>query len=123
MLDRQTGSETQRAATGHTCWDDGRRNPPPRTHSRHPGRCFAIRHGHGGHVHPPNRPARSLFADDTDAGTASCGGYPVDVKALVCGDGFSQGSCVAQWVNGGGENEWYFFMGIYNDFDIFMGHV
>ena len=43
--------------------------------------------------------------------------------ALVCGDGFSQDGCVAKWLNGGGENEWYFFMGIYNDFDIFMGHV
>ena len=32
-------------------------------------------------------------------------GFQVSVKALVCGDGFSQGRCVAKW-----RNEWNFFM-------------
>ena len=48
---------------------------------------------------------------DTSSGTSTCGGFNVDVKALVCGDGFSQSACVAKWVNGGGENEWFYFMG------------
>jgi len=38
--------------------------------------------------------ARALSADDTDAGTASCGGFNVDVKALVCGDGTAAPTCL-----------------------------
>jgi len=61
----------------------------------------------------------SAQADTTDCetayntadGTANCGGLMVNVLALVCGQGFNQNDCVAKWVNGGGENEWYFFMG------------
>ena len=60
---------------------------------------------------PDTTPCDNNGAYDPVAGTASCGGYNVDVKALLCGDGFSQNGCVAKWVNGAGENEWYFFMG------------
>jgi hypothetical protein len=60
---------------------------------------------------PDTTPCDNNGAYDTDAGTASCGGFNVNIKALVCGDGFSQDSCVAKWTNGGGEQEWYYFMG------------
>ena len=63
------------------------------------------------HGQPDATPCDNNGAYDTTTGTASCGGFNVEVKALVCGDGFSQGSCVAKWVNGAGENEWYYFMG------------
>lgn len=60
---------------------------------------------------PDTNPCDSNGAYNTNTGTANCGGFQVSVKALVCGDGFSQGRCVAKYVNGGGENEWIFFMG------------
>lgn len=50
-------------------------------------------------------------AYNTSTGTATCGGFAVSVKALVCGDSFSQTGCVAKWVNDVGENEWIFYMG------------
>lgn len=69
---------------------------------------------------PDTTPCDQNGAYDTNAGTASCGGFQVSVKALVCGDGFTQAGCVAKWVNGGGENEWYFFMGAGSGMDSSM---
>ena len=63
------------------------------------------------HAQPDTTPCDNNGAYDTSSGTSTCGGFNVNVKALVCGDGFSQSSCVAKWTNGGGENEWYYFMG------------
>ena len=63
------------------------------------------------HAQPDTTPCDNNGAYDTGTGTGTCGGFDVDVKSLVCGDGFSEDRCVAKWVNGGGENEWYYFMG------------
>ena len=60
---------------------------------------------------PDTTPCESNGAYNTSDGTATCGGFHVSVKGLVCGDDFSQASCVAKWMNTAGENQWYFFMG------------
>ena len=72
------------------------------------------------HAQPDTTPCDNNGAYDTNDGTAVCGGFHVDVKALVCGGGFDQGTCVAKWTNGGDENEWYYFMGAGTGMDASM---
>ena len=63
------------------------------------------------HGQPDYTPCDNNGGYNTTTGTADCGGFNVNVKRLLCGDGFSQSSCVAKWVTPGGENEWFYFMG------------
>ena len=65
------------------------------------------------HAQPDSTPCDHNGAYDTASGTGSCGGFDLNVKELLCGDGVSQDvdKCVAKWVNPGGENEWYYFSG------------
>ena len=72
------------------------------------------------HGQPDTTPCDNNGAYDTTTGTAVCGGFNVDVKALVCGDGFSQSSCVAKWIAPGAKNEWYYFMGAGTGMDASM---
>lgn len=58
---------------------------------------------------PDTTPCETAY--DTTSGTAVCGGVNVNVFDLLCGNGFVQQTCVAKWTNGGGDEEWYFFMG------------
>eukprot|EP00040_Diaphanoeca_grandis_P016498 m.85147 g.85147 ORF g.85147 m.85147 type:complete len:273 (+) comp25836_c0_seq1:175-993(+) len=72
---------------------------------------FALMIGVNVQAQPDETPCDNNAAYDTSAGTMQCNGVTINVKNLVCGDGFSQTNCVAQWQNQEGKLEEYFFMG------------
>jgi len=61
------------------------------------------------HSQPDDTPCSGAY--DQYTGTASCNGVDVNLFLLLCGDGFDQYKCSAEWTNTGGEQEKYFIMG------------